>query len=236
MSWNQRIIQAGRDLRRSLVQPLAQSWVNSEVRPSCLGPHPVRSWKPPRMETAPSLWAACHCALWGISCCFYLSVEYVHCLYSSVLQHCEDPNSISSVTFPYTLLYAVRYIWIHLHFWTSPDFSVSLHRKSVPAPNSSVTLCWTCCWCLIPLDLSLSSSSPVLFCQAAPQPFSSLCYWKSYSFPFVLTEIHRVPASPVLLDDIPALKTVSSTLPPPSLALQTWQECASTPPLTCGFW
>ena len=52
-----RIGQAGRDLRRCLVQPPTHNRVNSEVRPGCSGLHPARSWKPPRTETSQIPWA-----------------------------------------------------------------------------------------------------------------------------------------------------------------------------------
>lgn len=53
-----RIVQAGRDFRRSLVQPPAQGRVSYESRLGCLGLNPVGFWKTPWMETAQVLWAA----------------------------------------------------------------------------------------------------------------------------------------------------------------------------------
>lgn len=99
--------------------------------------------------------------------------------------------------------------------------SVSSQGKC-SAPNILVTLCWTCCSFLT--SFSLSPKSPSFF-SAEPlpsQPVPNLCCWKSYSFPFVLIEIHRVSVSPVLLDGIPALKPISCSPcppPPPNLAL-----------------
>lgn len=53
-----RIVQAGRDFRRSLVQPPAQGRVSYESRLGCSGLNPVGFWKTPWMETAQVLWAA----------------------------------------------------------------------------------------------------------------------------------------------------------------------------------
>lgn len=47
-----RIIQAGRDLRRPLVQRPAHRRVSSEVRLGCSGLHPVRAWKSPGTKNA----------------------------------------------------------------------------------------------------------------------------------------------------------------------------------------
>ena len=60
------VIQAGRDLRRSLVQTPAQSRVTREVRPACSSPCPPGSWKPLGTETAPPLQATC--SLLGCPC------------------------------------------------------------------------------------------------------------------------------------------------------------------------
>lgn len=38
-----KVIHDGRDLRRSLLHPPAQSWVNYEIRSGCIGLHPFRS-------------------------------------------------------------------------------------------------------------------------------------------------------------------------------------------------
>lgn len=58
-----RIIQVGRDLRRS---PSPSSCY--EVRTTCLGLEQVWSWRPPRMEARLCLWSACSSAWlssWG---------------------------------------------------------------------------------------------------------------------------------------------------------------------------
>lgn len=47
--------QVERCLRRSLIQPSAQSRVNSKIRPGFSELYPVRSWKHPMMETAQAL-------------------------------------------------------------------------------------------------------------------------------------------------------------------------------------
>lgn len=62
----------GRDLRRSLVQPLVQNRVNYEIKSSCSKLYPSGSWKFPMMETIPTLWATFSPAglsSWGK--CFY---------------------------------------------------------------------------------------------------------------------------------------------------------------------
>lgn len=46
-----RIIQAGKDLGRSLAQLPAQSRVCSEMRPCCWELYPIGSWKPPRVHS-----------------------------------------------------------------------------------------------------------------------------------------------------------------------------------------
>lgn len=58
-SYDPRIIQAGRDLTKSLVQPPAQSRVSSAVTPGCSGLYPVRAWKWPKLEAAHPLSATC---------------------------------------------------------------------------------------------------------------------------------------------------------------------------------
>lgn len=55
----QKVIQAGRDLRRSLFQPAAQSRVDHEIRGGSSGHCFARSGKPRRLETVQPLWAAC---------------------------------------------------------------------------------------------------------------------------------------------------------------------------------
>lgn len=58
-SHDHRVIQVGRDLRRSLVLPPAQNRSRSEFRPGSSVLFPVGSWKPPETETVQLLWAAC---------------------------------------------------------------------------------------------------------------------------------------------------------------------------------
>ena len=64
-----RIIQPGKDTRRSLAQPPAQSRVRNEIRPGCLELSPVRSWK--------CLWATCSKA-WLSSWWKSLSSQLMH--------------------------------------------------------------------------------------------------------------------------------------------------------------
>lgn len=56
-SWDHRTIQAGRDRKRSPVQPPGQSKATSGLRPGCSGLYPIRAWKPPRMERTQTFWA-----------------------------------------------------------------------------------------------------------------------------------------------------------------------------------
>lgn len=58
-SHDHRVIQVGRDLERSLVQPSAQNRSSSEVRPGSSALFPVGSWKSPRTETTQLFWATC---------------------------------------------------------------------------------------------------------------------------------------------------------------------------------
>lgn len=55
---NHRLVQVGRWLRRSLIQPPAQSRANTKCRSGCLGLCPDRSCKTPRMELPQHLWEA----------------------------------------------------------------------------------------------------------------------------------------------------------------------------------
>lgn len=54
-SYDHRIIHVGRDIRRFLLQPSAQSVASSEVRPVRLRVGLVELGKPQRMETAQTL-------------------------------------------------------------------------------------------------------------------------------------------------------------------------------------
>ena len=54
-----RIIQVGGNLRRSLVQPPAPSWVGVAFWQGCSGLCPVGYWKPPRVTTAQLLFRSC---------------------------------------------------------------------------------------------------------------------------------------------------------------------------------
>lgn len=56
-SKDQKIIQVGRDTRRSLFQPPAPSRVSYGIRPECSGLCPAGSRKPPRTASAQPLWA-----------------------------------------------------------------------------------------------------------------------------------------------------------------------------------
>lgn len=56
-SYDHRIIHVGRDIRRFLLQPSAQSVASSEIRPVRLRVGLVELGKPQRMETAQTLWA-----------------------------------------------------------------------------------------------------------------------------------------------------------------------------------
>lgn len=61
------------------------------------------------------------------------------------------------------------------------------------------------------ISLAVTPVPQVLFFRAAPQPVSLQPVLLSYSFPFVLSEIHRVPVSSIPLDGIPALTCISSS-------------------------
>lgn len=55
----ERVIRAGRGLRKSLPQPAAQSRVGQEIRGGSSEHCSVGSGKPRRLETPQPLWAAC---------------------------------------------------------------------------------------------------------------------------------------------------------------------------------
>jgi len=65
-SQNNKIIQAGRQFRRPLVQPRAHSRVSCEVTTGCSGLHPAGFWKPWVLKTSTKtvqpLWTTCFTA------------------------------------------------------------------------------------------------------------------------------------------------------------------------------
>lgn len=55
---NHRLVKVGRQLRRSLIWPSAQTRANTKCRPGCSGHGPDGSCKTPRMELPQCLWEA----------------------------------------------------------------------------------------------------------------------------------------------------------------------------------
>jgi len=50
----------------SVVQPPAQSRVDTEFRPGVSGPYPVATWKTPRTETLQCPWTICDVGNWKL--------------------------------------------------------------------------------------------------------------------------------------------------------------------------
>ena len=155
---------------------------------------------------------------WAKSCFFYLLFEFVCCFSFFCLA--------STVKSPAPSPWLPHMRWglllgtleaISASGWTRPDSPVSFHRTSAAAPHILVMLCWTCCRFLMSFSLSSKSPRPFAAEQLHSQWVPILCCWKSYSFPFVLVEIHRVPVSPVLLDGIPCPQAYQ--LPPSNSTL-----------------
>lgn len=69
-----RIHQVGRNLRKFLFQPAAQSRVTYDIWTGNSGLHLVESWKHPEMETARPLWATCCIDYSPLLKCFVLLV------------------------------------------------------------------------------------------------------------------------------------------------------------------
>ena len=146
----------GRDLKKSLDHPSAQSRVNSKGRPGYSGLYPVGSWKPRKVKTAQILWATYPTASrspWGKTFCLYpiwtsLVWAYVCCLSSSFMAHCAGPGSTSFVP-PCRHL-----VWLFSPpevipgpGWMSPAPSASPHRASVlQLPTVMVALNWIHSW------------------------------------------------------------------------------------------
>lgn len=64
---DERMIQGGRDLRRSLVQSPAHSWVTFEARSGSSGPHPVTAWKQNLQRQSAQPRCASHGTAWLFS-------------------------------------------------------------------------------------------------------------------------------------------------------------------------
>lgn len=146
MHQNLRLIQAGLDVKRSLVQAAAPSWAHHEGRPGCSELHPGRSRKPPRTETPQPPWALSPWGKnWNLSCS---NLSVVFRLPS--LHPCKKPSSIFLVISHRCWGAAVRSPWsCDFSRLNKPRSSASLHRASAPALIILMAFCWSSCsyWC-----------------------------------------------------------------------------------------
>ena len=138
------------DLRRTLGQPPAPSKVIDEAKCSCSGFYPACSWKPPRMETARLLWAAC-CHVWSAAggrtfslCLVWTSLV---CIYVVFFPPCTTVKSLAlpSWWLPHRysglLLGPPKSAFIRLSKACTPSLSSGAWP---PAPDHLTGLCWTC--------------------------------------------------------------------------------------------
>lgn len=145
------IIRVGRDLWRSLVQPLAHSRANSKARWDCTGPCPVKLGQFPRMGTPRLPWApapvlhhshrekifliknqiffflvaTCASCLWSFLCALLRTWLSLFCPLASRRPHLDPSESSAG--------------------WANPVPSASRHTPHAPAPDHPrEALCRTC--------------------------------------------------------------------------------------------
>lgn len=139
------IIQIRRDLERSPVQPLAESWVSWKMKQDCSELCPYGSWKPPSLETAqfPPLLPDCHHgenspSLSSSKLCFF-TLKRAGCpsFSCAALQHAYSAPSHQSLhSYWGTAARSPRpELFCRLN-WCSP--------VSTEPPAISVSLCRTC--------------------------------------------------------------------------------------------
>lgn len=95
-----RVVEAGRNLRRSLVEPSAHSMVSYGIRPGCSGLYSVGSWKPRRIDTVQSVGYLSQC-LTVLIVSYVNFSSFIWCSLLVILlspHHCEELGSISLIT------------------------------------------------------------------------------------------------------------------------------------------
>lgn len=120
-------VQGGRDLRRCLVKPPAQSRVSCGMGLGCSRLYPVPSCKPLRMETEQPLWVNCSTA-WFSSWWKSFSLNIVWISLVSTYAHCVSSSC-------HALLWRA---WLHfLH-----SFPMGMGKLPLGPPRTTSSPCW----------------------------------------------------------------------------------------------